>query len=88
MPAFNAPAVSLQLQQRLWCGAQAGEKQVLRQKGLAVAAAAGHHLHDPTGAGPGLPDVIRRLFGPQRPGDVATMADLVIRCHRGILRFP
>ena len=67
VPAFNAPAVSHQLQQRLWCGAQAGEEQVLRLKGLAVAAAARRHLHDPAGADPGLPDVLRRLFGPQRP---------------------
>ena len=82
VPAFNAPAVSHQLQQRLWCGAQAGEEQVLRLKGLAVAAAARRHLHDPAGADPGLPDVLRRLFGPQRPGDVATVADLLIRCHK------
>jgi hypothetical protein len=25
--------------------------------------------------------VLRRLFSPQGPGDVATVADLVIRCH-------
>ena len=25
--------------------------------------------------------MLRRLFGPQGPGDVATVADLVIRCH-------
>lgn len=37
-------------------------------KGLAVAPAAGRHLHDPADAGPGLADVLRRLFGPQRPG--------------------
>ena len=43
--------------------------------------AGGRHLHDPAGADPGLADVLRRLFGTQRPGDVATVADLVIRCH-------
>ena len=33
-------------------------------------------------ADPGLADVFRGLFGPQRPGDVAAVADLVIRCHK------
>ena len=81
VPAFNAPAIANQLQQRLWCGAQAGEKEVGGLKGLAVAPASGRDFHDPAGTGPGLPDVLRRLFGPQGPGDVATVADLVIRCH-------
>jgi hypothetical protein len=54
---------------------------VLRLKGLAVAPAVGRAFHDPAGAGPGLTDVLRGLFGPQRPGDVATVADFVIRCH-------
>jgi hypothetical protein len=81
MQAFNAPAVSHQLQRRLWCGAQAGEKQMDGLKNLAVAPAGGRHLHDPAGADPSLPYVLRRLFGPQRPGDVATVADLVIRCQ-------
>ena len=82
LPAFNAPAVSHQLQQRFWRGAHTGEEQVLRLKGLAVTGAAGRDFHDPAGADPGLPDVLRRLLGPQRPGDVATVADLVIRCHK------
>ena len=81
VPALNAPAVSHQLQQRLWRGAQTGEEQVLRLKGLAVALAGGRHLHDPAGADPGLGDVRRCLFGTQGPGDGAAMADLVIRCH-------
>lgn len=81
VPAFNPPALAKQLQQRIWGGAQAGEEQVLRLKGLAVAAVAGRHIHDPAGASPGLPDVLRRLFGPQAPGDVATVADLAIRCQ-------
>ena len=81
VPALDAPAVSHQLQQGFWGGAQAGEKQVGGLEGLAVAAAGGRHLHDPAGADPGLADVFRGLFGPQRPGDVAAMADLVIRCH-------
>jgi hypothetical protein len=54
---------------------------VLRLKGLAVAVAGGRHLHDPTGADPGLTDVLRRLLGPQLPGDVAPVADLMIRRH-------
>jgi len=82
VPALNAPAVPHQLQQRFWGGAQACEKEVLRLKRLAVAAAGGRHLHDPAGADPGLGDVRRCLFGPQGPGDVATVADLVIRCHK------
>ena len=81
VPALNAPAVPHQLQQRFWRGAQTGEEQVLRLKGLAVAAAGGRHLHDPAGADPGLTDVFRRLLGPQLPGDVAPVADLVIPCH-------
>lgn len=57
VPALDTPAVSYQLQQGLWRGAQAG-------------------------ADPGLTDVLWSLFGTQRPGDVATVADLVIRCHK------
>ena len=50
-------------------------------KWLAVAAAGGRHLHDPAGAYPGLPYVLSRLFGRQRPGDVAPVTDLVNFCH-------
>jgi len=56
-------------------------------KRLAVASAGCLHLNDPAGAGPGLMDVLRGLFGPQPPGDVAAMADLVIRCHKRDLAF-
>jgi len=80
MPALNAPAVAHQLQQCFWRGAQAGDKEVGGPKGLAVAAAGGRHLHDLAGADPSLADVLRRLLGPQRPGDIAAMADLMIRC--------
>ena len=55
---------------------------MLRLKGLAVAAAAGCDFHDPAGADPGLSDVLWSLFGAQPPGDVAAVADLVIRCHK------
>ena len=81
VPALNAPAVPQQLQHCFWGGAQAGEEQALRLKGLAVAAAGGRLLHDPAGADPGLGDVHRHLFGTQCPGDGATLADLVIRRH-------
>jgi len=81
VPAFNAPAVPHQFQQRVWRGAQAGEEQVLRLKGLAVAAAGGRHLHDPAGTDPGLGDVRRCLFGTQGPGDGTAVAALLIRCH-------
>ena len=81
VPALNAPAGSHLLQQCFWCGAQAGEKQVRGLKRHAVAAPGGADLHDPAGADLGLADVIRRLFCPQAPGDVAAVADLVIRCH-------
>ena len=81
VPGLNGPPVSHQLQQRFWRCAQAGEEEVNSLKGLAVAPAGGRNFHDPAGADPGLPDVLRRLFGPQGPGDVATVADLVIACH-------
>jgi len=88
VPTFNSPAVANQLQQHLWGGAQAGEEQVLRLKGLAVAPGGGRDFHDPVGVDPGLQDVLLRLFGTQGPGDGAAVADLVIRCHELILRFP
>ena len=82
VPALNAPAVSHQLQQGFWRGAQAGEKQVGRLKGLAITGAAGRHFHDPAGADPCLSDVPRGLLGAQRPGDVASVANLMILCHK------
>ena len=82
VPALDTPAVSHQLQQCFWRGAQAREKQVDRLKGLAVTDAAGRDFHDPAGADPGLTDVLWSLFGAQRPGDVAAVADLVIRCQK------
>jgi hypothetical protein len=70
------------LQQCFWGGAQASEEQMGGVKGLTVAPSGGRDFHDPAGADPGLPDVLRRLFGPQGPGDDATVADLVIRRHK------
>ena len=81
VPALNAPSVTHQLQQCFWRGAQAGDEQMGGVKGFTVAPAGGRDFHDPAGADPGLPDVLRRLFGSQGPGDVATVADLVIRYH-------
>ena len=81
VPALNAPAVPHLSQQGFWRGAPAGEEVVGCVKWLAITGAIGGHIHDPAGAAPGLLDVLRRLFRPQRPGDVAAMADLVIGCH-------
>ena len=82
VPALDTPAVAHQLQQGFWGGAQACEEQVRGVKGLGVTGAAGRDFHDPAGAGPGLGDVRMGLFRPQRPGDVAAVADLVIACHK------
>ena len=49
-------------------------------KRLAITAAIGGHLHDQAGADPGFANVLRCLFRTQRPGDVAAVAVLVIRC--------
>lgn len=82
VPALNAPAVPHQLQQGFWLGSQAGEEQVGRLKWLAITDAIGGHFHDPAGANPGLANVLRCLFRPRYPGDVATVAYLMIRCHK------
>ena len=82
VPAFNAPALSHQLQQCFWGDAQAREKHVGRLKWLAVSGALGGYLHDPAGADPGLANLLRCLFRTQRSGDVAAVADLMIRCHK------
>jgi len=82
MPALNAPAVPHQLQQGFWGGAKAAKKQVGGLKRSTASGAGSAHLHDPAGANPALANVLRCLLGPQRPGDVAPMADFVIRCHK------
>jgi len=46
------------------------------------------YRHDPAAAAPGLTDVVWGLFGPQYPGDLTAMADLVIRCHKRDHAFP
>ncbi len=80
MPAFNAPSVAHQREQGFWRGAQAGEEQMGGEKGLAVAPTRGRDFHDPAGADPILPDVLRGFFRPQVPGDVTAMTNLAIRC--------
>ena len=59
IPASNTSAVPNQSQQCFWGGAQAGEKQMLHLKRVAVAVAAGRNFHDPTDADSDLPDVLR-----------------------------
>ena len=81
VPALNAPAISYQLQQGFWGGAQAREKQMSGTEGLAVTGTGGRQLHDPAGSAPGFTDVRWCLFCPQRPADAASVADLVIACH-------
>ena len=91
MPALDAPELTHQLQQGFWGGAQAGvapkggpgeRTQMGGMVGLAVSGAGSGHLHNPAGTAPGITDVLRCLLSPQRPGDVAPMADLVIRSHK------
>ncbi len=81
VPALNTPAISYQLQQCFWGGAQAREKQMSCTEGLAVTGTSGRQFHDPAGSDPGFSDVRWCLFCPQRPGDAASVADLVIACH-------
>jgi hypothetical protein len=82
VPAFNAPALPDQAQQGFWGGAQAGDEQVPGFERLAVTAAAGQQLNDPGASRPVGFDVLRCLLGPQRPGDLAAVADLVMRCSK------
>lgn len=51
-------------------------------KWLAIPGAGCIQLNDPAGSTPALFDVIWSFFCLQRPEDVATMADLVIRCRK------
>ena len=81
VPTLNAPAISYQLQQGFWGGAQAREKQMSGTEGLTVTGTGGRQLNYPAGSTPGLTDVRWCLFRSQRPGDAAAVADLVIACH-------
>ena len=57
-------------------------------EGLAVANANGDYFHDPAGAAPGLTDVLRCLFGAERPGDGTTMTLLENTCLNRDVAFP
>jgi hypothetical protein len=48
---------------------------------LTITGTGGRLLHYPAGSAPVLTDVPWCLFCPQRPGDAASVADLVIACH-------
>ena len=87
VPALDTPALSHQSQQCIWGGAQAGDEPVRRLEPLAITDPGGDHLGDPAGAMPVRLDVLRRFFRPEIPGDVAPMADLVIRCHERDVAF-
>ncbi len=88
VPALNAPAVSHQLQQSFWSGPQAGEESVRGMERLVPAGAGGCHLHDPAGAAPLCSDVLRGLFGAERPGDCTTMTLLENTCLDRDAAFP
>jgi len=85
VPALNALAVTHELQQGFWGGAQAGEKHVGGPKGLAIAAAAVRHPHDPARANPYLANLLWCFFCPQRPGNVPTVTALMIHCDDRVL---
>ena len=88
VPAFNAPALPDQLQQGFWGGAQAGEEQMPGLERLAATATAGDQLNDPGRPWPVRLDVLRCFLGPQRPGDVTAVTDLVMRCSKRDLALP
>ena len=88
VPALNTPPVLHLWQQGFWRDAQAGDEYVGGVKWLAITGAGSGHLQNPAGANPALADVLRCLLCPQRPGDVAVMADLLSVATKGIVGFP
>lgn len=88
VPAFNAPALPDQAQQGFWGGAQAGKEQMPRFERLDATAAADDHFNDPGRPWPVRLDVLRCLFGPQHPGDLTAVTDLVMRCGERDLTLP
>ena len=87
VPALQAPALSHQLEQGIWSGAQAGDESVRGLERLAITAARGDHFCNPAAAMPVRFDVLRRFFRPQSPADVTAMADLVIICYERDVAF-
>jgi hypothetical protein len=81
MPALQTPTLSHQTQQCLCGGSQAGVEPVFGFEQLAVTGAFCNHVRNPAGAMPVLLDVVWRLLGPEIPGVVTPMADLMIRCY-------
>ena len=76
VPAFKAPAVPHQLQQSFGRGAQAREKEVPLEGGLAVTLAADDQFDDPAAAVPVPGDEVWSLFGPEGPVSVAPVTVL------------
>jgi hypothetical protein len=73
------------LQQRLWLGAQADEKEVALEGGLAGTLAADYQLDDPAAARPGRGDEVTGLFSPECPGGVPPATVLLKnRSERGL----
>jgi hypothetical protein len=78
---LDAPALSDLLQQCFWGCAHAGDESVRGLERLSFTGAPSDHLNDQSAAMPLHFDEIWIILGPQVPGDVTAMADLVNRCH-------
>ena len=76
VPAFNAPAVPHQLQQSFGRGAQAREKEVPLEGGLAVTLAADDQFDDPAATRPGADNELGRLFGREGPSGISSVTSL------------
>jgi hypothetical protein len=88
LPPLDTPAVSHQLQQCFWGRPDAHEKEMAAVQGFAVTLSRGDDFNDPARAEPLHTNMVWRLFRLQRPGDVAAMAELMIRCQKTDLAFP
>ncbi len=97
MQALYIQSVTHQFRQCFWGDAEAGvvargapdvSVQEFGLKWPNIRSEIGGRLHDPAGCHLGLTDVLRSLFGAQRPGDVAAVANRVISSHKGILSLP
>ena len=81
MPALQAPALSHQLQEGFWAGAQARDQPLRGLERLALPGADGDHLNNSAGAMPVRFDVLRPFLGAQGSSDDAAVGDIVIRCY-------